>query len=140
QGDLELEVVFVSPDQDSDDDSNVVVETDSGLSFNLYEPFGDGGGDVATPVANGGSTTTNGSVPNGNAHGDHAAEAVAGPSVDAPSKQPSNEIHDNRLVETVFPQGLVALTLKERLHQLSQDQASWKTDSVFNCEFPNQML
>uniref|UniRef100_A0A914UST3 Golgi-associated PDZ and coiled-coil motif-containing protein n=1 Tax=Plectus sambesii TaxID=2011161 RepID=A0A914UST3_9BILA len=91
QGDLELEVVFVSPDQDSDDDSNVVVETDSGLSFNLYEPFGDGGGDAATPVANGGSTTTNGSVPNGNAHCDHAAEAVAGPSVDAPSKQPSTK-------------------------------------------------
>uniref|UniRef100_A0A915CDM9 Golgi-associated PDZ and coiled-coil motif-containing protein n=1 Tax=Parascaris univalens TaxID=6257 RepID=A0A915CDM9_PARUN len=36
---LNLEVVFVAPDEDSDDDAEVLVEANDGSTFNLYEPF-----------------------------------------------------------------------------------------------------
>ncbi|TKR92492.1 hypothetical protein L596_007135 [Steinernema carpocapsae] len=36
---LNLEVVYVTPETDSDDEAEVVVETQSGSTFNLYDPF-----------------------------------------------------------------------------------------------------
>ncbi|CAG9530066.1 unnamed protein product [Cercopithifilaria johnstoni] len=39
EGELNLNVVYVAPDQDSDDDGDVVIETQGGFTFNLYEPF-----------------------------------------------------------------------------------------------------
>ncbi|CAJ0568279.1 unnamed protein product, partial [Mesorhabditis spiculigera] len=36
QGDLELELVFVSPDEDSDDDGTVMIEDADGTLFNMY--------------------------------------------------------------------------------------------------------
>ncbi|VDM98104.1 unnamed protein product [Thelazia callipaeda] len=42
EGELHLEVVYVAPDQDSDDDGDVMIETQNGYLFNLYEPFVDG--------------------------------------------------------------------------------------------------
>ncbi|VDK68841.1 unnamed protein product [Litomosoides sigmodontis] len=41
EGELNLKVVYVAPDQDSDDDGNVMIETQEGFVFNLYEPFTD---------------------------------------------------------------------------------------------------
>lgn len=41
EGELNLKVVYVAPDQDSDDDGDVMVETQGGFVFNLYEPFTD---------------------------------------------------------------------------------------------------
>uniref|UniRef100_A0A915PUA9 Golgi-associated PDZ and coiled-coil motif-containing protein n=1 Tax=Setaria digitata TaxID=48799 RepID=A0A915PUA9_9BILA len=43
EGELNLEVVYVTPDQDSDDDGDVMVEAQNGYVFNLYEPFTDHG-------------------------------------------------------------------------------------------------
>uniref|UniRef100_A0A1I7YMG9 Golgi-associated PDZ and coiled-coil motif-containing protein n=1 Tax=Steinernema glaseri TaxID=37863 RepID=A0A1I7YMG9_9BILA len=36
---LHLEVVYVTPETDSDDEADVVVETQNGSTFNLYDPF-----------------------------------------------------------------------------------------------------
>ncbi|KAL3998050.1 Golgi-associated PDZ and coiled-coil motif-containing protein [Acanthocheilonema viteae] len=41
EGELNLKVVYVAPDQDSDDDGDVMIETQGGFVFNLYEPFTD---------------------------------------------------------------------------------------------------
>ncbi|MCP9261167.1 Golgi-associated PDZ and coiled-coil motif-containing protein [Dirofilaria immitis] len=41
EGELNLKVVYVAPDQDSDDDGDVMAETQGGFVFNLYEPFTD---------------------------------------------------------------------------------------------------
>uniref|UniRef100_A0AC35TR66 PDZ domain-containing protein n=1 Tax=Rhabditophanes sp. KR3021 TaxID=114890 RepID=A0AC35TR66_9BILA len=39
QTELKFEVVYVTPDPDSDDDGEVCLETNSGHNFKLYEPF-----------------------------------------------------------------------------------------------------
>ncbi|KAK0426388.1 hypothetical protein QR680_009685 [Steinernema hermaphroditum] len=36
---LNLEVVYVTPETDSDDEADVIVETQNGSTFNLYDPF-----------------------------------------------------------------------------------------------------
>lgn len=90
-GDLSLEVVFVTPDQDSDDDAEVVVESADGKRFNLYQTF-----DVDSlppPVTEEGTLSANGngvlpSLANGDTRKEENVDKVNGSVVE--SKKRSN--------------------------------------------------